>query len=84
MAPSEEEKEYWLKLIRELQGVGYTIARISDEVGVSERQVASYKTGERPKGMTAIKLHNLHLNAVVKAGSSSAKDEPDRMAEAKA
>lgn len=54
------ECDYWPRLIRELQGCGWTLARIAEELGVSDRQVDKYKTGERPKGMTAVKLRWLH------------------------
>ena len=57
----QEEKQYWLTLIQDLQKHGLTLARIADAVGVSERQVAAYKAGERPRGTKAIDLYKLHL-----------------------
>lgn len=65
----EEEQRYWLKVLQELQGAGLGIAEIAAAIGVSDRQVLYYKTGERPRGMKAVLLHNLHLRRVLKAAS---------------
>lgn len=55
-----EEHQYWRRLIEELQLV-MTIRQISDELDVSERTVANWKTGDRPKGMNAIRVYTLHV-----------------------
>lgn len=55
-----DEQQYWRGLVEDLQGV-MTIAQIADEVGVQERQVWRWKTGDRPKGMAAIRVYLLHV-----------------------
>lgn len=55
-----EEKEYWRRLVEELQAV-MTIRQMSDALDISERQIANWKTGDRPKGMMAIKVYTLHV-----------------------
>ena len=55
-----EEHEYWRRLIVELQEV-MTIRQISDELNVSERTIANWKTGDRPKGLNAIRVYTLHV-----------------------
>ena len=55
----EEEREYWRKIIQELQAV-MTIAQIAEAVMVEPRQVWRWKEGDRPTGMTAIRVYQLH------------------------
>lgn len=62
----EEEQQYWQRIIRELRTAKVKTSEIAEAVGVSERQVWAYKAGERPRGMKAVLLHNLHLNRVLK------------------
>ena len=55
-----EEKQYWRKLIEELQKV-MTIRELSDLLDISERQISNWKNGDRPKGMMAIRVYALHV-----------------------
>lgn len=55
-----EEQEHWRRLIDELQGWGVTIEKIADHLGVSDRQVSNWKTGQRPTGLLAVKLTEFH------------------------
>lgn len=52
---------YWSNIIAELQASGLTLERIAEEMGVSVRQVSNWKAGSEPKGITAIRLHSLHV-----------------------
>lgn len=56
-----EEQQYWRKLIEDLQDCGVTLERIAEEIGVSDRQVTNWKSGDRPKGLNALKLYLLHV-----------------------
>lgn len=61
MTQANEEKEYWSRLITELQAV-MTIAQIAAEVDVEDRQVWRWKSAERrPMGMTAVRVYLLHV-----------------------
>ena len=55
----EEEKEYWPRLINELNEK-FTLEYLAREFGVSERQVSNWKKGERPLGFKAIKIYLFH------------------------
>ncbi|MDZ4346076.1 MAG: helix-turn-helix transcriptional regulator [Candidatus Binatia bacterium] len=55
-----EEREYWARLIQELQNIGIGLERIAEALGVSERQVSNWKSGQRPTGMTAVRLIEFH------------------------
>lgn len=54
------ESEYWRKLILDLQQF-MTIAEIAAAVGVEPRQVWRWKDGDRPLGLTAIRVYTLHV-----------------------
>ena len=56
-----EEQQHWQRMICELQAAGMTLERIAEEIGVSDRQVSNWKTGDRPKGMNAVRLYLLHM-----------------------
>jgi hypothetical protein len=57
----DEEKDYWKRLVNDLQGV-MTIAEIAVAVGVEDRQVWRWKSGERrPMGMLAVHVYLLHV-----------------------
>ena len=56
-----EEQEKWAAMVQELQDAKVTLERIAEEVGVTVRQVSNWKTGDRPLGMHAVKLHLLHV-----------------------
>lgn len=54
--PVTEERDYWRQIVSFLH-THYTLATIADQINVSERQVSNIeKLGQRPTGMTAIKL----------------------------
>jgi hypothetical protein len=56
-----EEQQYWQRLINELQGWKVTLEMIADkELSVSDRQVSNWKAGQRPTGITAVKLYLFH------------------------
>jgi transcriptional regulator with XRE-family HTH domain len=55
-----EEGAYWSRLVAELQSSGWTLERIGEELGVSDRQVSNWKAGQRPTGLAAIRLQELH------------------------
>lgn len=58
----DDERKYWRTIIESLQAAGVTISRIAQELGVEERQVWRWKSGERiPRGTTALGLHQMHL-----------------------
>lgn len=54
-----DERELWPKLLVELSHF-LTIEEIAEAIGVSTRQVSNIKRGQRPIGLTAIKLVELH------------------------
>lgn len=60
MVGERDERAYWRRLIEELQAWRVTLEMIASELEVSDRQVSNWKTGDRPKGMTAIKLYLFH------------------------
>lgn len=70
-APSNTENEYWRKLIEELQEEGFTLEQIAAEINVSERQVSNWKTGDRPKGLSAVRLYLFHVKCKQKVNLSS-------------
>lgn len=49
------------RMVGELQSWGVTLARIAEEIGISERQVSNVKNGDRPKGESAVKLYLFHM-----------------------
>jgi transcriptional regulator with XRE-family HTH domain len=55
------EWEHWRKLIEELQAKGITLEKIAESCGVTLRQVSNWKTGDRPLGLTAVKLEALRM-----------------------
>lgn len=54
-----QEQERWRVIVRDLQAK-FTLAQIATEVGVTERQVANWRTGDRPKGLVAVRLYLFH------------------------
>ena len=54
------EEQFWRGLIADLQSWGVTLEKIAEELGVSERQVSNWKSGQRPKGLCALNLHAFH------------------------
>lgn len=54
-----EEQLQWAAMIEELNEK-FTLQYIADEIGVTLRQVSNWKTGDRPKGMKAVKLYLFH------------------------
>lgn len=54
-----KEQEYWSRVVCELQEL-FTLAYLAKEMGVSERQVSNWKDGDRPLGLTAIRLYEFH------------------------
>jgi hypothetical protein len=59
-----EEQEHWRRVISELRGPKdcprMTVAAIAEAVGVEPRQVWRWMDGDRPLGLNAVKLHELH------------------------
>jgi uncharacterized protein YjcR len=55
-----EEQQYWKRLVDDLQAV-MTIAKIAEAIGVEPRQVWRWKDGDRPTGLNAITLYQLHV-----------------------
>jgi hypothetical protein len=55
-----DERERWRAIVLELQEV-MTIAAIAEAVEVEPRQVWRWKEGDRPLGMTAVRLYLLHV-----------------------
>lgn len=66
-----EEHQYWRRLIEELQEV-MTVAEIAEEVKVEPRQVWRWKDGDRPMGMTAIRVYTLHVKRCCPQGQCPA------------
>lgn len=62
----EVETQYWARIVRETQKYsGMTIPQIADVLGVSERDVAYWKAGERcPRGFIAVRLYQLRASIV--------------------
>ena len=54
-----DEQLQWARMIEDLQEL-FTRAYLAQYFGVSERQLANWKTGDRPKGMTAVKVYLFH------------------------
>lgn len=63
----ETESQYWARLVRETQKYsGMTIAQIADALGVSERDVAYWKAGERrPTGFVAVRFYQLRASIII-------------------
>jgi transposase len=61
IAAMEDETGYWRQVICDLQDNGMTLEKIAEYMGVSDRQVSNWKNGDRPKGLTALKLYMLHV-----------------------
>lgn len=57
---AQEEQEYWRRLVDDLNEK-FTLEYLAREFGVSERQVSNWKSGDRPKGLTAIKVYTFHM-----------------------
>ncbi len=57
----EKEAQFWHRIIQDLQDAGITLEKIAEETGVTTRQVSAWKTGERPKGLRALKLKSFHM-----------------------
>ena len=57
---SPEQKESCGFYVEQLQRKGWTLDRIAGHIGVSDRQVSNWKNGDRPKGMSAIRLFLLY------------------------
>lgn len=55
-----DEKERWRCIVLDLQEV-MTVAQIAAAVDVEPRQVWRWKDGDRPRGMTAVRLYLLHV-----------------------
>lgn len=55
-----EEQQKWRQMVLDLQEV-MTIAQIAESLDVAPRQVWRWKEGDRPKGMTAVRLYLLHV-----------------------
>jgi hypothetical protein len=55
-----DEQLRWRQIVLDLQDV-MTIAAIAEEVQVEPRQVWRWKDGDRPLGMTAVRLYLLHV-----------------------
>lgn len=55
-----EEQEYWRRLICELHDK-FTLEFLAAEFGVSVRQVSNWKTGDRPTGLTAVRVYQFHM-----------------------
>lgn len=62
-----EEQEQWCRIVQELQiRAGMTINEIAQALDVEPRQVFRWKDGDRPLGMTAVRLYLLHVKRVLK------------------
>ena len=58
---SEAEREYWCRILAELQEV-MTVAAIAKEIGVLVRQVWRWKSGHvKPAGLNAVNIYLLHV-----------------------
>lgn len=55
-----DEAAYWRKLILDLQDK-FTLEFLAQHFNVSIRQVSNWKTGDRPRGMTAIRIYLFHV-----------------------
>lgn len=53
------EHEYWRRLVDELNEK-FTLEYLAQEFEVSIRQVTNWKSGDRPKGLTAIRVYLFH------------------------
>ena len=49
-------------MVEELRAVGMTIAEIAEGAHVDDRQVYRWLEGDRPKGLTAVRVYTLHVN----------------------
>lgn len=57
------EGEYWAQLIREIRARGrLTLAQIAEKVGVHERTVSKWLDGDRPTGLHALSVYQLHAS----------------------
>ena len=54
-----EEQEKWRRIVDELNEK-FTLEYIASELGVTVRQVSNWKRGDRPLGMTAVRLYLFH------------------------
>ena len=56
----EEELERWCKMVAELRAL-LTIEALAERVNVTPRTVCNWQNGERPMGLTAIRVYLLHV-----------------------
>lgn len=52
----------WAQRIRDLEGAGWSLTRLAGEIGLAVSSVSDLKNGlsKEPRGMAAVKLHELH------------------------
>ena len=58
-----EEQQYFRRLLADIKAAGINEAQTAEALGVDERTVWRWKVGDRPIGLTAIKLFKLHAQA---------------------
>lgn len=63
----------WAIRITELEAAGWTLTDLAKEVGLSTSAVSDLKRGasKSPRGMAAVRLHELHARAVAKKVADS-------------
>jgi transcriptional regulator with XRE-family HTH domain len=52
----------WSDRIKELEGLGWSLAGIAERIGLASQSVSDIKQGRsaEPRGMAAVKLYRLH------------------------
>ena len=59
----EEEREYWPRVIREIQKLsGMTIEQLAERIGLSEREISYLKAGRRPTGIVAVRIYEIRCH----------------------
>lgn len=61
----EEEKQYWRRVIGDVQRAGYTLAELAKMLQVEVRLVTSWREGHRPTGLLAVRLYELRRTIVM-------------------
>lgn len=79
-------ESYWPTAVADLERCGFTIKKISEEVGLAISSVSDLKRGasQSPRGMAAVKLHELHQRICVAPTAKAKRPAPTAKRTAKA
>lgn len=60
------ERDYWRRAVQEvLEASGLTLEELADKMGVTPRQVANWRRGQRPTGIVAVRFFEYRKTLLV-------------------